>query len=105
MTLFKALFVSLINFTGLFPPGVHCAMANESMILETLRQNGANIEAETDQGKTPLHVAASEGSEKSVERLIQMGANIDAKTFRGLTPLHLAALSGQSLNIKVLLEN
>lgn len=27
MTLFKALFVSLINFTGLFPPGVHCGLA------------------------------------------------------------------------------
>ena len=26
MTLFKALFVSLINFTGLFPPGVHCGL-------------------------------------------------------------------------------
>ena len=26
MTFFRALFVSLINFTGLFPPGVHCAL-------------------------------------------------------------------------------
>ena len=25
---FRALFVSLINFTGLFPPGVHCAPAH-----------------------------------------------------------------------------
>ena len=25
MTFFRALFVNLINFRGLFPPGVHCA--------------------------------------------------------------------------------
>ena len=32
MTLFKALFVSLINFTGLFPSGVHCALSDDKML-------------------------------------------------------------------------
>ena len=52
-----------------------------------------------------MHVAAGEGSKKSVETLIQMGAKINAKTFRGITPLHFAASYGRSSSMKVLLEN
>jgi ankyrin repeat protein len=52
--------------------------------------NGADIDARTNDGWTPLHVAANEGREEPVQFLLENKADINAKTSRGWTPLHLA---------------
>ena len=53
---------------------------------------GANIEARSEHGVTPLHFAAGNSDSPAVVKaLIDAGANIEARLKNGGTPLHVAA--------------
>ncbi len=55
-------------------------------------ETGAEVDARTESGRTPLHLAASAGADLTVIwRLIEAGASLNARTESGLTPLHFAA--------------
>ena len=56
-----------------------------------LLDKGANLEAKTRDGLTPLHCAARSGHENVVDAMLQRGAPISAKTKNGLAPLHMAS--------------
>ncbi|WP_264686104.1 ankyrin repeat domain-containing protein [Wolbachia endosymbiont (group B) of Polyommatus icarus] len=71
---------------------LHYASDNDNK-LDTSRailNRNANIEAKTNIGETPLHIANAYGQLKIIELLIDKRANIEAKTNDGLTPLHVA---------------
>jgi Ankyrin repeat len=53
-----------------------------------LIKKGANIHLATNNGYTPLHLAARIKSIQIVNDLLQAGANIDAQTDNGYTPLY-----------------
>eukprot|EP00522_Entomoneis_paludosa_P001502 CAMPEP_0172469562 /NCGR_PEP_ID=MMETSP1065-20121228/64066_1 /TAXON_ID=265537 /ORGANISM="Amphiprora paludosa, Strain CCMP125" /LENGTH=66 /DNA_ID=CAMNT_0013227273 /DNA_START=48 /DNA_END=244 /DNA_ORIENTATION=+ len=53
-------------------------------------QKGANMEAKTNDGWTPLHWASKRGHLEVVRRLFDLGANVNKQDICGLTPLHLA---------------
>lgn len=55
----------------------------------------SGIQATTESGLTPLHVAAFMGCMNIVIYLLQHEANPDVPTVRGETPLHLAARANQ----------
>ncbi|KAL9468319.1 hypothetical protein ACSS6W_010013 [Trichoderma asperelloides] len=76
----------------------HCA------IVKLLVEKGANIEAETKNGRTPLSFAAEHGYEAIVKLLVEKGANIEAKRGIGRTPLVLAAERGHDAIVKLLVE-
>jgi cytohesin len=55
------------------------------------------VNAADEDGYTPLHIAAEQGSHDLVVRMIRCGANSAARTRSGgKTPLHLAAAAGHS---------
>ena len=56
-------------------------------------------------GLTPLHVAASDGSEDVVELLLVNHAEVNAKDNIGATPLHLAVAKGHKDVAELLLAN
>jgi ankyrin repeat protein len=56
-------------------------------LIEYLIENGADIEAKSDGGWTPLHSQAYSGQKDGVELLLEHGANIDAKHAFDMTPL------------------
>ena len=62
--------------------------------VKSLISQGADISAEDEKGRTPLHFAAEYGYKDVAELLIANHANIDAMNGIGLTPLHKAALRG-----------
>ncbi|WP_264338859.1 ankyrin repeat domain-containing protein [Wolbachia endosymbiont (group A) of Cheilosia soror] len=71
---------------------LHYASDNDNK-LDTSRailNLNANIEAKTNVGETPLHIANAYGQLKIIELFIDKRANIEAKTNDGLTPLHVA---------------
>ena len=62
-------------------------------IVQLLIQHGADVTAQDNTHSTPLHLASSKGSGKTVELLLKHGANVDALDGRHSTPLHLAVSS------------
>lgn len=63
-------------------------------LLKKLVEEGADVNAKTKKGWTPLHAAAERGDEKLIEMLLEAGADIDPQVLRGkhagMTPLHVA---------------
>ena len=60
-------------------------------IATLLLETGADLEALTDRGLTPLHTAAAYGIPTMVKMLIDAGAELEARSDIGFTPLHAAA--------------
>ena len=53
------------------------------------------INARTELGSTPLHVAASSSNPGIAKLLVARGANINARDNNDTTPLHIAAYTGK----------
>ncbi|XP_053365814.1 60 kDa lysophospholipase isoform X3 [Clarias gariepinus] len=70
-------------------PTLACAAAKIGDIeaLEAIKEMGANMSMEDYDGRTPLHIAASEGHFKLVQYLLSQGATVYAKDRYGNTPL------------------
>jgi ankyrin repeat protein len=64
--------------------------------------HGANVDARSFKGLTPLHLA---DNPIFVEYLIKKGANVNEKGYKGNTALHLAALYGNLDVAKILISN
>ncbi|XP_068612194.1 ankyrin repeat domain-containing protein 53 [Brachionichthys hirsutus] len=76
---------------------IHMALSsrstpNTSLCLNYLVEHGAEINAKTDSGMTPLHLASSEGLLDCTEILIQAGADVSARDGTGHTPLDMARI-------------
>ena len=70
-----------------------------------LLENGADVSATANEGRTALHLASSEAVSLL---LLQHGADVSAKAtgvYRGMTPLHMAASVGNTEVVRVLIEH
>lgn len=78
---------------------------NAAMIwLQALLQAGANKDAQGEEQKTPLHVAAQRGHTVYVQALLDAGADKDKRYGNYLTLLHVAAQVGHVACVQVLLN-
>lgn len=65
---------------------------------------GADVMARSNDGKTPLMLAAFFGTASDIQALLNWGADVMAQSNDGTTPLLLAALNGTTENIQALLN-
>ncbi len=72
--------------------------------VKALLANGANVDAVTESGMTPLMYAASNGSAEIVQILLDTGAQVNAKRNDGFTAIDLAAFFGQVGVVRLLLQ-
>ncbi|KAJ0988846.1 hypothetical protein J5N97_007202 [Dioscorea zingiberensis] len=93
---------SLLNAWSSFAlqTSLHLAAGhNKSRIVKFLLEwkSTPKIELEATNlfGETPLHMAAKDGSNESIQILLEHGALLEAKTKNGMTPLHLAVSYAQ----------
>lgn len=63
---------------------------------------GADVNAQTENGFTPLHIAAMEDDDRLCDLLLTHGAKLDAKTQDGRTPCELAFLGNHLPVIELL---
>jgi len=69
-----------------------------------LLAHGANVNAKTKCGETPLHLVSAAGSQEFFVTLLDAGADVTATTNNGLTAMHLAAKGGHVLFVQVLVD-
>jgi ankyrin repeat protein len=86
------------DWMSLYYAWCHLAVVNE------LLGHGANTEAKTNEGNTPLHLACCNGHLPVVKALVTVGANIRAVNNRGRLSIHYAVNSGHSEVAKYLLR-
>ncbi|HKY73205.1 MAG TPA: ankyrin repeat domain-containing protein [Nitrospira sp.] len=72
--------------------------------VKRLIDEGANIEATDQQGRTVLEVATAFGQADVVKILLMAGANVNAGAGKPQTALHLAAASGKTAIVSALLN-
>lgn len=73
-------------------------------LITVLVAAGAEVDARTPSGRSPLHSAADEGSASTIAALVAGGAEVDGQDGGGLTPLHLAIEARRPANVAALLE-
>jgi len=86
---------------------LHVAIDNQDYhTAEILLENGADPNAVTEYGITPLHYAVQkDGSYDTIKKLILYGANVNSKNKYGTTPLHIAVKYGTVRRAKLLVGN
>jgi len=72
--------------------------------VETLLQQGADVDAPQGDGSTALHWASYRDNRDIAARLIRAGAEVDAANDLGVTPLWAACENGSSAMVKTLIE-
>jgi hypothetical protein len=80
------------------------ARGGDAARVRELLRKGANVNARTENGITPLHWAAFWGHVDFVRLLLEHGAEVNAREENGWTPLHVAALTGHAEVARLLLE-
>lgn len=79
-------------------------MAGNIDVAMLLLSKGADFEARSDAGVTPLHsLSINPGSLDVVKLLLAKGANVNATDKSGVTPLHKAAEAGKKDAVELLL--
>ena len=66
--------------------------------------SGADVNAQSSSGNTPLMYACAGGHEEVVRALLEAGANVEVHNENGHTPLMEAASAGHCGVAKILLE-
>jgi ankyrin repeat protein len=79
--------------------------AGSKEMAELLIANGADINAKSALGTTPLHDKAVPGLIDVMELLISKGADVNAKDNNGITPLHIAADLENVETVELLIKN
>ena len=89
------------------PAGQLCDAAsnNDVDLLKRLVDNGITPDGGDYDGRTALHLAASEGNNKIVEWLVGAKANVNVKDRWGNTPLMDAVTHGHEVAARVLFES
>ncbi|MGX5872975.1 ankyrin repeat domain-containing protein, partial [Burkholderia gladioli] len=82
------------------------ALLNHEENLKLLLEHGADAQPRglDEHGRTPLHHAAAQGSEKNVGTLLDYGAPVDALDKDGNTALAIAVRDGQLTSAKLLVK-
>ena len=70
-----------------------------------LLASGADSNAPTKTGYTPLHIASHYGAQTIVKLLLEQGADVNQCTNFGYSPLHQAAQQGHITIIRLLLKS
>jgi ankyrin len=79
--------------------------AGQEEVIKILVLQGASVNVQSQNGFTPLYMAAQENHDGVVRFLLANGANQSLATEDGFTPLAVALQQGHDKVVSVLLEN
>lgn len=87
------------------PPLILAVERGQRDAVDRLIASGADLQARTPDGVTPLYAAAFHGHAEILRRLIAAGAPVDGRAACGRTPLFTAAAEGRVRAVEALLES
>ena len=94
-----------VNKRVLGETALHASIWNEQdNVVRNLLEHGADACHSSDDGSTPLSVAAFVGL-SNIDELIQKGGDVNATDEKGRSPLFIAARQGQLETVKILIQN
>ena len=98
--------VKLLLSKGAYPYLFRSVLVNNTEIVRSLLENGANVE-ETEENShfKPLHLATLKGNCEIIQLLIDYNADINASINQGYTPLQDAISKNNLKATKLLLDN
>lgn len=70
-----------------------------------VKQAGANVDGQTTDGRTPLHLASHRGQYRVARILIELGADVHVTSAGLSTPLHVAAETGHTSTSRLLIKH
>ena len=77
----------------------------DGSVLRLLLEHGADVNAQSRDGRTPLHLASHYGALEVVRLLLEHGADVEAKRYDAKTALQVAADRGHDEVVKLLREH
>ncbi|HEV2393733.1 MAG TPA: ankyrin repeat domain-containing protein [Verrucomicrobiae bacterium] len=79
------------------------AVKDDGGLAKWLLEQGADVNARSEAGFTPLMFAATKGSDATAQILLAAGADASLKGYLGMTPVMYAAANGNTKILKLLL--
>lgn len=70
-----------------------------------VKQGGADVDGQTTDGRTPLHLASQRGQYRVARILIELGADVHTTSSGSNTPLHVAAETGHTSTSRLLIKH
>ena len=92
-----------ISLPAMAGPLHDAARDGDLVAVEAAVAQGAEIDAQGDNGETPLILAILAQEQAAVELLIDKGAYIQGRNAGGFTPLHAAAYAGDAAMAELLI--
>jgi uncharacterized protein len=83
---------------------IEAVRRGDGIAVESLLQQGVDVNARQGDGATALHWAAHQDDRAMVERLLRAGADVKAANDLGVTPLLLACTNGSAAVVEALLN-
>lgn len=94
--------INKVAYRGQCSP-LHHAVGNVEL-LQLLIEKGSRVNAEDEDGETPLYIAVSYEDCESAQLLIERGARVNRANAEGQTPLHLASFEGDVHMVQLLIN-
>jgi ankyrin repeat protein len=99
--------IVLLSMTGsIHAAGTIFEAAREGAPQEVEKMLAADknlINARTELGSTPLHIAATRSNPEIAKLLLAKGADVNARDNNGTSPLHIAAYTGKKELVEIFL--
>lgn len=97
-----------VNATDVFGRSALYVIANQDMnhdldLIKLLLAHGANVDQQSVNGFSPMHIAAQEGKPEIVRLLIEAGGRLDLKDCRNRTPLD-AVQTDRSQKLEIMIR-
>ncbi len=86
-------------------PALMHSIEGQTEMARFLLENGAYVDIEDSNGRTPLMKASADGCLEMAELFVEYGADVNAKDSAGMTPLMHSSLQNQTDTARFLLEN
>ena len=103
-SLVAGVFMLAVGSPATASPLIEAASMGDTQKVQTLLEQGTDVNAKDDDGSTALMAAATYGHIEVVQNLLAQGADVNAKDNNGSTAIMMAKKEGHKEIVRILME-